>query len=62
MSMIASVYSVSEEQIASAMTDLGAFAELTRYDSDRVAFTSLEKAWHGLHFLLDLASSSAMGR
>ena len=52
MGMRAEVYAVSPNEISSVSADANAFAELTRYDNDSATSVSLEKSWHGLHFLL----------
>jgi Domain of unknown function (DUF1877) len=52
MSMISMLYSVSPLEAERLRSEPESFDELTRYDNPSSVNVSLEKAWHGLHFLL----------
>ena len=52
MSMTVIVYAVPCPEIDRLASDPDFFAEITRYDNSATASVSLEKAWHGLHYLL----------
>ena len=52
MSMICDVYRVSPTDLDRLTRDPDFFGDLTRYDNPDATPCSLEKAWHGLHYLL----------
>lgn len=52
MSMICAVYAVSKTDARRLGDDPDFFGELTHYENKNAISCSLEKAWHGLHFLL----------
>jgi hypothetical protein len=52
MGMIVSLYSVEETRVATVEQDENALFELLESDDD-AALLDLDKAWHGLHFLLN---------
>ena len=52
MSMTVVVYAVPTSTADRLASDPDFFAEFTRYDNSTTASVSLEKAWHGLHYLL----------
>ena len=52
MSMVCDVYAVSPADFDRLGLDPDFFDELTRYDNQDSTSCSLEKAWHGLHYLL----------
>jgi Domain of unknown function (DUF1877) len=53
MSMIGVVYAVPEAEARRILEDAEVFDELTQFDNPQLESVSLEKAWHGLHFLLN---------
>lgn len=52
MSMVCDVYAVAPADFDRLGRDPDFFDELTRYDNQNALSCSLEKAWHGLHYLL----------
>lgn len=52
MSMIGVVYVVPEDEASRIQEDADVFDELTQVDDPKLESVSLEKAWHGLHFLM----------
>ena len=52
MSMACEVYAVSPEDLERLGSDPDFFSELIRHDNQDATLCSLEKAWHGLHYLL----------
>lgn len=52
MSMICDIYAITPAELDRLHNDAGFFGELTRYDNQNAKLCSLEKAWHGLHYLL----------
>lgn len=52
MSMVCDVYAVSPADLDCLRGESNFFGELTRYDNPDATSCSLEKAWHGLHYLL----------
>lgn len=61
MGMICNVYAVPEEDLERLAHDPNFFGELTRYDNPEATPCSLEKAWHGLHYLLSGDAWKATG-
>ena len=52
MSMITIVYAVPQAAAERLEQDADFFDEVTQFDNSDFSSCSLEKAWHGLHFLL----------
>ena len=52
MSMTISVFAVPPPDMDRILNDPSFFAEWTRYGNESVTSVSLEKSWHGLHYLL----------
>lgn len=61
MSMTVVVYAVPTSDAHRLASDPDFFAEFTRYDNTTTASVSLEKAWHGLHYLLTFDAWEATG-
>lgn len=52
MGMICDVYAVSPSDLDRLQDDPDFFGELARFDNQDARSCCLEKAWHGLHYLL----------
>jgi hypothetical protein len=61
MSMVCDVYAVTPSDLDRLHNDPDFFGELTRYGNQDVTSCSLEKAWHGLHYLLSGDAWESMG-
>jgi hypothetical protein len=61
MSMIGMVYAVTPSDMQRLAADPGDVEELLRYDNPKAVSVSVEKAWHGLHYLLTGSAEESGG-